>query len=579
MNLYIQSLRGFAVLSVVLYHVFPSYFANGFLGVDIFFVISGYLITKSLKKYDLISYFKARFLRIYPVLLIVISLFLILFSIKFNYIETISYVEQSVFGLLGVSNISYFLSNNYFSVFDFKPLLNLWSLSLEIQFYLIFPFLYLIIKQNFKISIIFFFISFVFSILAISVLPKASFYLLPFRFWEFMIGSFAIYIISRQYFRYAFVYKHSKTVLLLMLSIVILFSQIDPFTHDFINGHPGLFSFIICLLSLAYILLAIYSNSNTQGFIFKILKIIGDRSYIIYLVHYPLIYFFDFTDSKIVDYFLYFLFCLIISEFIYVMIDQRNYIKRSIASFYISLTIFISIFSTYLTIFIAQNDSVVNNALAVYDRSGYRCGLHYRFFPMKEELCLINKASNFQSVLLLGDSHADAIKESFSDVFLNDDVNIYFAKDNAPFANKLNIEHLFREIYSKNISKIYILNSPRFYSNNVNYEALNYFLSMAKEIDVFMIEPLPIYSKSIPEMILNNNFIKLADGAIGAKMMMTNSFVDFNSASYLNANIINIRNSICSNDFCIIAKNNIPLYFDSEHLTLKGAELLGSYLK
>ena len=154
---YIQYLRALSVLLVFFYHLKLDFFKNGYLGVDIFFIISGYVITARLYRdyiengsISISNFFLRRFKRIYPVLfffLFTILIIIILISPSEYFLNRLNTIFFSLFGL---SNIYYLLSNkDYFdTVFD-DPLNHTWSLGVEEQFYFIFPIIF--------VSLIFFF--------------------------------------------------------------------------------------------------------------------------------------------------------------------------------------------------------------------------------------------------------------------------------------------------------------------------------------------------------------------------------------------------------------------------------------
>ncbi|TGX79726.1 acyltransferase, partial [Escherichia coli] len=165
----IDGLRAIAVLSVIVYHIFPSTLPGGFVGVDIFFVISGYLITNIIysealtNKFSYTEFYKRRALRIFPSLIAVLAASLIygwFFLLQSEYAS----LGKNVFtGAFFVANIGYILESGYFdTASELKPLLHLWSLGVEEQFYIIWPALILLIvkrKNSARIYIMLLFIA------------------------------------------------------------------------------------------------------------------------------------------------------------------------------------------------------------------------------------------------------------------------------------------------------------------------------------------------------------------------------------------------------------------------------------
>jgi peptidoglycan/LPS O-acetylase OafA/YrhL len=195
----IDGLRAFAVLSVVGFHAFPGYVSGGFIGVDIFFVISGYLITNSLLMdqtndcNSIIQFYQRRIRRIFPALGLVIAT-----CLAFGWVALLA-DEYTYLGLHAaggasfVSNLVYWNEAGYFDYSsELKPLLHLWSLGIEEQFYIFYPVLLIIIWRSrlpLKATIaVLTFISFWIANTQIATDPVASFYSPVSRGWELLVG-------------------------------------------------------------------------------------------------------------------------------------------------------------------------------------------------------------------------------------------------------------------------------------------------------------------------------------------------------------------------------------------------------
>jgi peptidoglycan/LPS O-acetylase OafA/YrhL len=142
----IDGLRTIAVISVIIFHAFPSVLPAGFIGVDVFFVISGFLITSiiyrevQLDKFSIITFYKKRMRRIFPALIIVLVVSFIIgfFVLSFSDFRLLG--KHIFSGMTFMSNIILYREAGYFDIAsENKPLLHLWSLGVEEQFYFIWP--------------------------------------------------------------------------------------------------------------------------------------------------------------------------------------------------------------------------------------------------------------------------------------------------------------------------------------------------------------------------------------------------------------------------------------------------------
>ncbi|UVC15482.1 acyltransferase family protein [Mesorhizobium onobrychidis] len=289
----IDGLRAVAVLPVVLFHFGISAIPGGFTGVDIFFVISGYLISGSLLddlengRFSIVSFYWRRARRILPALVFVVlltsisALFILLPSDLHEF--SLSVIAASTFW----SNIYFWKTSNYFSVdAALRPLLHTWSLSVEEQYYIFAPILISLIYRYFGkrwLTILLPIIlgSFVLAVMATSVAPTAGFYLLPTRIWELMLG--ALLMLKRPSpLSNPF---HMELVGLAGIGLLAIgffaISENDPF--------PGYNALYPCLGTA----LLIYAGQNTSTIATRMLEVrplvwIGLISYSLYLVHWPI---------------------------------------------------------------------------------------------------------------------------------------------------------------------------------------------------------------------------------------------------------------------------------------------------
>ncbi|WP_145526791.1 acyltransferase family protein [Yersinia rohdei] len=306
----LDGLRAVAVISVLLYHVKFSLFGyevfkGGFLGVDIFFVLSGYLITTIIFTqmnagvFSLKDFFIRRIKRILPAMvavLLVSSVFAFYFLLPDS---LIIYVKTLLASLFFVSNLYFFGEDTYVSdSSEYKPLLHTWSLSVEWQFYLIFPFLCLWLFKRFKnkkLTIIFslFLLSLVLSNILAYRQPNFAFYMLPSRMWELMAGSIvAIIILENKLNIGKIYYKVFPVVGLVLITLSILFIN-DGMLH------PSVITLIPVLGTCLIILFSRDKNLASNFLSLKPMIFIGAISYSIYLWHQPLFVFYRIKIGEI----------------------------------------------------------------------------------------------------------------------------------------------------------------------------------------------------------------------------------------------------------------------------------------
>lgn len=198
----IDGLRAIAVLAVIVYHLDPSWLPGGFLGVDIFFVISGYLITAILQRqmtegtFSLKSFWLRRFKRLYPALAVMVGTVLLVGGAVLVNPERNDLLLQAAGALLSFENVLMWQTTDGYwgRAAENIALLHCWSLSLEEQFYILFPLLLLLIHRFakswlFPILAVLALGSFLLCLVATPLSQSASFYLLPTRMWELLMGS------------------------------------------------------------------------------------------------------------------------------------------------------------------------------------------------------------------------------------------------------------------------------------------------------------------------------------------------------------------------------------------------------
>ena len=304
----IDGLRAISVLSVIAFHSGINSFSGGYIGVDVFFVISGFLITNLIhndlknRKFSFSDFYKRRVARLLPSLSITLSLVLI-FGFFFYDSESYDSLGKEVFfASFGAANILFAEGINYFAEdLAFRPLTHLWSLGVEEQFYLIWPLLLMIlfkIKKNliFYSAVLLFFFSFLLSIYSVSENQPKGYFLLHYRAFELLVGVITALLKSRN--RDSNLSIKAKRNFSILGIILIVFPIL---TFDENTRFPGFNALIPCL-GAAFVI-----YFPCRGYLNKILSsralvFIGLISYPLYLYHQPIISYFGYFDLLLSPY-------------------------------------------------------------------------------------------------------------------------------------------------------------------------------------------------------------------------------------------------------------------------------------
>ena len=291
----IDGLRAIAVLPVLLFHANLGFFSGGFVGVDVFFVISGYLITSIIiseaktGQFSFISFYERRARRILPVLFLVMLVTTGLACVWMMPDELKNYGQSLLATTLVSNNILLSITSGYWDLAsEFKPLLHTWSLGVEEQYYLIFPFLFILLWNKFRdkillVLIAMFAASLALSQSAITSAPSLTFFLLPTRAWELALGAItAVYMTKAPYSTDP---SHKKQILsgfglMLIAASVVVFTEQTP--------TPGLYALIPTIGSVLVILFAVKGTVVNKLLASRWLVGVGLISYSLYLWHQPL---------------------------------------------------------------------------------------------------------------------------------------------------------------------------------------------------------------------------------------------------------------------------------------------------
>jgi len=619
----IDGLRAIAVGAVILYHAKINIlghqpFKGGFIGVDIFFVISGYLITSIILK-ELVTtgtfsfkyFYERRVRRILPALL-----FVMLVSLPFAwlYLMPSSFIDfsKSILYSLGFSSNFYFhYSGQVYGAESglFKPFLHTWSLSVEEQYYILFPIVLLITFKYFRkylihILILGFVISLGLAEWTSRNYPSASFYFIHTRMWELLAGSILAYFEITNGHR-----SQNRTLNLILPFIgLILIGHSILFFNDRIF-HPPIFT----LSPIIGVCLIIWF-SNQDELITKILSSklfvgIGLISYSLYLWHYPVFSFiryykWNYNDSEFVNFLKYFSILLIIlfSIFSYSFVEKKFRNKKFNFK---KIFLILSIFSLILIIY--------NFTIIFYD--GYKTRFHpfvYKYDDEQKEFEVKYNYQNFstkKNVFIIGNSYADNLlnilwnnktleKKYYFYTAVADDIGQNFQLNCLKdfIEKKTNncdgrLFNFFGKQYKKSNYIILAIRSNGFYLEDRFIETLKLLDADNKKFIIFLndLNYATILEKYDKYILINNktpSFNKLEEFEkeffIKTKNNETN-FVQLVKDKFKKNNIKYVTHSEIFCDYkdkkCPLMKNENKIFIDDGHLTNNGAKYFSNKIE
>ena len=615
----IDGLRAVAVIPVILFHAGINAFSGGYVGVDIFFVISGYLITSiilseiSNQNFSLISFYERRARRILPALF-----FVMFFCLPFAWFWLMPHelkgFSQSLVAVTSFSsNIYFWMTTGYFeTAAELRPLLHTWSLAVEEQYYLVFPiFLVLGMRwgRNKVIPILIFIagLSLFSAQFMLATRPALTFYLLPTRIWELLLGGLIAFYpqISSQDKRLGLMGELGSMVGLALICYAIFgFNKFTPF--------PGVNALIPVFGAM---LIIIYANQETTvGRLLSTRPLVGLGliSYSLYLWHQPI---FAFARIKLIDEpnqyllialsFLAAFFAYISWKFVETPFrNKRLFNRKKICSLSILATVFFISFGLigqFTSGFLTKSQKAVL-AYNEYQNQSKAIGrVGTCFLDVGEPLDLFNAScianGDKDSVFIWGDSHAAALSYGLRQVFEN--VTQFTSTGCPPLIGK-NVESrpLCKKINDYIAAQVKIIKPKRIflYANWVIYGDQSPIENLTKTIDfIRMTSPLskitilggtPQFKPSLPTyMFLNHK--NLEEGEFLPTYLYNDIAYWDHKFSVLakekGVDFISPLNLLCKADNCQITTfydgQVMPIIWDYGHLTAGGSVLVAEKIK
>lgn len=422
----LNSLRAIAVLSVMLFHFKPTWLTGGFVGVDIFFVISGYLMSAIIltqlqqQRFKLFNFYIARANRIIPALGF-LCLSLLIFA--WFYLPPLDYAQLSkhvATSISFLSNFMYFSEAGYFdSASQEKWLLHTWSLSVEWQFYLIYPLLLLLLQRFFNLSQIKNILLclllglFALNLYISQVSASFAYYLLPSRAWEMLLGAF-VFLYPLQLTARKQHYLQNIALILILLCCVLLTNAV---------AWPG----YAALLPAGATALLLAANLQQSWFSQSlILQRLGRYSYSIYLWHWPFVVCASYFNLATWWWVVAIPLALLLGALSYHYIEQFNFKPPHLSwrSLLFNQTLWLCGFIGALAtaLYFTQGaywhypSAVITASFEARNTNPYRCLQDENKDIGQLTRCNIGSTQHRKSVLV-GDSHADAVATGLLAVF------------------------------------------------------------------------------------------------------------------------------------------------------------------
>lgn len=603
-------LRAIAVLSVVLFHFRVPFFEGGFVGVDVFFVISGFLMTKIIlsgfdkKAFKLLEFYNKRVKRIIPPLLVA-AIFILLFSTFFFFNSDLKQNSKNVFvSIIFISNIFYWLFSGYFDPESQNNIfLHSWSLSVEWQFYMIYPVLLLLVRKiylkNLKLFttllLAFTAISFLLCIVIITQDANFAFYMIPTRAWEMTLGGLA--------FLYGFKVKEKSNPKI--ANLLVIFSYVLILVCNFTMNEHILWPSFYALIPTIATFVILSCNIEYSFIRNKILQFFGDISYSLYLWHWPV--FITFKYFGFLDWTSVILMMIISTVLAYLSYKLVESNKRIANPKFVLISIpILLIISGFL---FKYPDNIITERYKVYSDDMTTIGNFTFDYAKKHRLkqynscnCFLTSNSEYsvydqekcftidpnkKNILLLGDSHSAQLSHSFR-TRLPENTNLLevSAGFTMPFHNPSGrkesvqlIDKFYNEFLPESNQQIdFAVISAHWMAHNrgnVTYsieelkenilETIN--LLEQQGIAVYVIGQSEVYTLEFPRIVVinklfNKSYAEFLDNDAQEMNTYLKSFIPTNKF----IDTYSLKNT---NKFD--AKTNTPYMMDDNHYTIFGA--------
>lgn len=629
----IDGLRAIAVLSVIVFHIWHDALPGGFIGVDVFFVISGYLISLQLYKemqtnsFSITKFYERRIKRILPVFYVVVLLTVVVAQFIMVPFDAEKVGVSAIWALISSANVYFWLfqDNSYFAQSsDESPLLHLWSLGVEEQFYLLWPLLLLFLFKYKKPKLILIFaVCLTFFSLCLAEFSSKNFsdfsyYMLPTRMGEMLVGALAAYWV---FYGQAPVLTKKIAFLFSLLGLLGLVFSIAFIDKSFV--FPG-FIVLIPILSTALI---IYTGNFYTGFVHRALSIkplvfIGLISYSAYLWHWPILAFYRYGNFEItllsgcVILLITLLLAKLSHKFVEVPFRKVKLEFRTVLKWFViipSLVVFLFSFLVYRSHGFGIRYLHEDYKAAFYSMEEAVKGPHKSTsvcqFPLliqeniTEARCLIGADSIEEPrILLLGDSNAGHLVGTFD--VLGKDIGVsmrniaisscppllynaerYATRDKEACANSIRVLMPYITNYDHLIISAAWTNYLSGKKDDAFWKDLTLTLNKLSTSvkSITLVGKIPWVKGFKQGCALRQLSFYTMNCDLDIPHKQNKKLIDINNrlraiaANYENINYYDFNDLLCHLTGCIWTnENKLPIYYDFSHLSYFGSEYLGN---
>lgn len=626
----INGLRAFAVIAVVLFHFNAAWSPGGFAGVDVFFVISGFLMTgiifRGIEKNDfsLLKFYVARANRIIPALALLCIILLVGGWFYLTPLEYKALGKHAASSVGFVSNFIYFMEAGYFDAASHeKWLLHTWSLSVEWQFYIIYPLILLALRKFMSINamkitvVIGTVLGFIFCAWATYKYPSASYYLFPTRAWEMMAGGVA--------YLYPFTLQENRRKILEWLGLALIVGSCFLISAD--NPWPGYLA-IFPVFGSFLIIQAQRNNSFITGNI--VFQKIGSWSYSIYLWHWPIVVIIYTLNLPSIYAYFGMALSVLLGYLSYKYVERIKFSSyKNFKSLFSSKPIYIAL----ITGLIGSTLFVKSGAITHYRLSDEQISIiEQQKHDPRETVCgkVVNGVSprctygnGPVKAIVIGDSHSQAQNVAIGEraalkggsilslglsgcatvkdiyrvdatganpnyncgKFVANAVNI--ARDEYPGVPVIIINRLSTYIHGRNedlypaapdffVDKVFTERNDAYF-NNLTGHMLNTICEIKENNPVYLMKPTPELGIHVPKTLFNNLTIFNDRDPIKIKReeYLKRQEVAFSmqekAAMQCGVKILDPTDYLCDAVYCYGDIDGLPMYFDSNHLSSAGA--------